>query len=177
MASEFQRKKVATVFSAMDRNGRGHLVENDFVALADRWTVLRDADPGSDEWERLRRVMTGWWASLSAAARDPERVHLDDVMAVVDVLPQMTDEVTATADAMFEAVDENRDGLISRAEYRQLIEAWNGRTTDTDAVFDRLTGNSFITQDEFRDLWTQFWAGDDPEAPGTWVFGRFQTAG
>ena len=176
MASEFQRKKVAAVLSAMDRDGRGHLVEDDFVALADRWTVLRGADPGSEEWERLRSVMTGWWSSLSAAARDPEHVHLDDVMAVVDVLPEMTEAVTATADAMFEAVDENQDGRISRAEYRQLIEAWSGRTTDTDEVFHRLTANSFITQAEFRDLWTQFWAGDDPEAPGTWVFGRFETA-
>lgn len=158
----------------MDREGRGHLIEDDFIALADRWTVLRNADPGSDEWERLRTVMTGWWSSLSAAARDPEHVHLDEVMAVVDMLPQMADTVTATADAMFEAVDENHDGLISRAEYRQLIEAWSGRTINTDAVFDRLTANSFITHDEFRDLWTQFWAGDDPEAPGTWVFGRLE---
>jgi len=173
MASEFQRRKVAGVFTAMDTDRRGHLVEADFEALAARWTVLRGLEPGTAEHDRLRAIMVGWWSALSAAAVDAERVSLDDVLAVVDVLPTMTEAVTATADAMFEAVDENGDRRISRAEYRGLIEAWNGRPTDTDETFSRLDldGDGHLSQQEFRVLWTQFWVGDDPAAPGTWVFG------
>jgi hypothetical protein len=117
--------------------------------------------------------MLGWWSALSAASPDGVRARLDDVMAVVDLLPGMTDAVVATADAMFEAVDENGDGAISRAEYRRLIEAWNGCPTDTDEVFDLLDldGDGHLSQPEFRVLWAEFWAGDDPAAPGTWVFG------
>jgi EF hand domain-containing protein len=176
--SDFQRRKVAGVFHAMDLQGRGYLVENDFEALARRWTDLRGLAPASRQAERLRQIMLGWWASLSSAAQDTDRVRLDDVMAVVDVLPAMTDAVTATADAMFEAVDENADGLISRGEYRQLIEVWNGRETDTDEVFALLDldHDGYLSGDEFRRLWTQFWAGDDPEAPGTWVFGRLENS-
>jgi Ca2+-binding EF-hand superfamily protein len=79
---------------------------------------------------------------------------------------------------MFEAVDENADGRISRPEYRALIEAWSGRSTDTDTVFDLLdlNGDGYLSRSEFRQLWTQFWAGDDPRAPGTWVFGRLAVA-
>jgi hypothetical protein len=97
------------------------------------------------------------------------------VLAVVDQLPEMQEAVAATADAMFEAVDQNADNRISRAEYRQLIEAWNGRPTDTDAVFALLDADrdGHLSREEFRLLWNQFWAGDDPDAPGTWVFGRF----
>lgn len=176
MASDFQRNKISGVFHAMDTQGHGYLVEHDFEALARRWTDLRGLAPTSGQAERLRAIMLGWWASLSAAAQDPEIVRLDDVMAVVDMLPAMTDAVTATADAMFEAVDENADGSISRGEYRQLIEVWNGRATDTDAIFDLLDLNhdGHLSGDEFRLLWTQFWAGDDPAAPGTWVFGRLE---
>jgi hypothetical protein len=175
MASEFQRSKVASVFDAMDRDDRGHLTEDDFTALAARWTAYCGDAPGTERYDRLHAVMTGWWSALSAASADPARVLLDDVLTVVDLLPGMLDAVTGTAEAMFEAVDENGDGEISRVEYRRLIEVWNGRTTDTDEVFDLLDldGDGHLSREEFRALWTQFWAGDDPREPGTWVFGRF----
>jgi Ca2+-binding EF-hand superfamily protein len=176
MASEFQRRKVAGVFNAMDRDRRGYLVEGDFEALAARWTTMRGLEPGTDAHERLRAIMLGWWSSLSAAAADPERAVLDDVLAVVDVLPAMTEAVTATAEAMFEAIDADGDGRISRGEYRELIEAWNGRPTDTEEIFGLLDldCDGHLSQQEFILLWTEFWAGDDPGAPGTWVFGRFE---
>jgi Ca2+-binding EF-hand superfamily protein len=176
MASDFQRRKVGGVFDAMDGDGRGFLTEHDFEALAARWTTLRGLTPGSGQYTRLRAIMLGWWASLSSAAEDGDQVTLEDVLALVDQLPAMTDAVTGTADAMFEAIDENADGRISRAEYRQLIEAWTGQETDTDKVFPLLDldADGHLSRDEFRQLWTQFWAGDDPESPGTWVFGRFE---
>ena len=176
MANEFQRRKILGVFDAMDVAGRGYLVEGDFAALAERWTTLRGLAPGSEQYEQLQAVMLGWWGSLSYAAAEPQRVFLEDVMTVVDALPGMADAVRATADAMFVAIDENADNRISQAEYRQLIEAWNGRETDTDEVFDLLdlNGDGYISREEFRQLWTQFWAGDDPADPGTWVFGRLR---
>ena len=177
MASEFQRRKIAGVFDAMDANNDGLLERSDFEALATRWTSLRGLAPGSTEYESLAGIMLGWWAALLAASdvnRD-DKVSLDEVLTVVDQLPTMLDTVEATANAMFEATDENRDGKISAGEYHQLIEAWNGVETDTDAVFPLLDLNhdGHVSREEFAELWTQFWAGDDPEHPGTWVFGRF----
>ncbi|GAA1662993.1 EF-hand domain-containing protein [Fodinicola feengrottensis] len=176
MASDFQRGKVAGVFAAMDEDSRGFLIERDFASLAQRWTTLRGLEPGTDQYERLREIMLGWWASLRTAAGGRDRVTLDDVMALVDQLPTMVDAVTGTADAMFEAIDENSDGELSPAEYRQLITAWTGQDANVDEIFPLLDLNSdgHISLDEFRRLWTQFWAGDDPAAPGTWVFGRYR---
>ncbi|WP_433329835.1 EF-hand domain-containing protein [Spirillospora sp. CA-294931] len=174
MASEFQRGKVTGVFEAMGGDRDGYLRESDFTALADRWTELRGAPYGSGEYARLHDVMMGWWSTLRAAGVRDDRVTVDDVLTVVDRLTEMPDAVAETAEAMFEAVDENGDGRISAAEYRQLIEAWNGRPTNTDEVFARLDldGDGSLSLDEFVVLWTQFWSGDDPAAPGTWVFGR-----
>jgi Ca2+-binding EF-hand superfamily protein len=97
------------------------------------------------------------------------------VLRVVDRLGTMSDAVAETATAMFDVVDENGDREISAAEYHQLVVAWNGVETDTDEVFHLLdlNGDGHLSRDEFVQLWTEFWAGDDPSAPGTWVFGRF----
>ncbi|MEU3765848.1 EF-hand domain-containing protein [Amycolatopsis keratiniphila] len=171
MASDLQRRKVSGVFAAMDVDGDGFLEEQDFQALADRWARRRG--PGDER--RLTGIMLSWWTTLLAASdlnRD-NKVTLDEVLLVVDKLPDTPEAVTATADAMFEAVDENRDGLISAAEYHQLIEVWNGCPTDTDATFPLLDsdGDGMLSRDEFAALWLEFWAGDDAEAPGTLVFG------
>jgi Ca2+-binding EF-hand superfamily protein len=178
VASELQRRKVQGVFRAMDANGDGFLEEADFSALTARWAEIRGAEKGSAEHHRLREIMMGWWKTLLAAAGDvPDgKITLDDVLRVVVRLRDMTDAVTATASVMFEAVDEDGDGRISRAEYRRLIEAWNGRDTRTDGIFPRLDldGDGYLSFAEFTELWTEFWAGDDPDAPGTWVFGCFE---
>jgi Ca2+-binding EF-hand superfamily protein len=178
VATDFQRRKISGVFTAMDTDGDGLLDEADFRALTRRWTALRGSPPGSADHTRLTTIMMGWWLTLLAASdadRD-ERVTLDEVMSVVDRLGEAVDAVRETATAMFEAVDHDGDGLISAAEYRVLVEAWNGRPTDTDEVFPLLDadGDGHVSEAEFVELWTQFWAGNDPDAPGTWVFGRFE---
>jgi Ca2+-binding EF-hand superfamily protein len=175
MASGFQRSKIARVFAAMDADDDGVLVRADFEALSGRWTRLRGHASGSAGQARLDTIMMGWWSALSAGAGGAERITIDDVLRLVDRLPAMSDSVAATATAMFDAVDENGDEEISAAEYHQLIEAWNGRPTDTDGVFHLLDldGDGHVSRAEFTRLWTEFWAGDDPDAPGTWVFGDF----
>jgi Ca2+-binding EF-hand superfamily protein len=177
MASELQRRKITTVFRAMDADGDGFLTEADFAALAARWVAARGVHAGSPEAERLSEIMLGWWTTLLAASdvnRDGQ-VTVEEVLLVVDQLGDMPDAVTGTAGAMFEAIDENGDGRISQSEYRRLIETWNGAGTATDEIFPilDLDGDGYLSAAEFAEHWTEFWAGNDPDAPGTWVFGRF----
>ncbi len=176
MASELQRRKTALVFGAMDVDTDGFLTESDFAALTTRWTANHGLAPDSASAERLSAIMMGWWETLLAAsdANRDGRVTLDEVLTVVDDLAADTAPVVATATAMFEAVDANGDGRISAAEYQELIETWTGQPADT--VFELLDadGDGYLSLAEFVVLWTEFWAGDNPNAPGTWVFGRFE---
>jgi Ca2+-binding EF-hand superfamily protein len=176
MASELQRRKTALVFTAMDVDADGFLDREDFAALAARWTVNRGLATESPEGRRLDAIMMGWWETVLAASdtdRD-DKVTLDEVLVVVAQLHADLAPVVATATALFEAVDADGDRRISAAEYRELIETWNGTATDTDEVFPLLDrdGDGHLSEEEFIQLWTEFWAGDDPNAPGNWVFGR-----
>lgn len=178
MPSELQRRKVSQVFPAMDANGDGLLEQSDFEALTARWTANRGLAADSADRIRLTAIMMGWWDTLLAASdldRD-NKVTLDEVLHVVDQLPSQLNAVTATASTMFDAIDENGDGAISAAEYRQLVETWNGKPVDTDEVFPLLDSDhdGSLSREEFIELWAEFWAGDNPEAPGTFVFGRFE---
>ena len=176
MASDFQRRKISGVFGAMDADDDGYLTESDFRALTARWLDLRGTGGGTPEGEKLAAIMMGWWVTLrDASDRDRDgKVSLDEVLAVVDELPKMPGAVTGTAAAMFEAVDENGDGTISAAEYRRMIAAWSGTGIPTDEVFALLDtdGDGRLSHDEFTGHWYEFWAGDDPAAPGSAVFGR-----
>jgi Ca2+-binding EF-hand superfamily protein len=173
MASDFQRRKISRVFGAMDADHDGFLTESDFRALTARWLALRGTDAAAPAGEQLAAIMMGWWGTLDDAAGHGGKVTLDQVLGVVDELPKMPGAVTGTAAAMFEAVDENGDGVISAPEYRRMIEAWGG-DTPAGEVFARLDldGDGRLSRDEFTGHWYEFWAGDDPAAPGSWVFGR-----
>lgn len=171
MASELQRRKASVVFTAMDADGDGLLERADFEALTDRWVGIR-GEAGS---ERLRVLMMGWWDVLQAVAdgdRD-QRITLDEVLIAVDNLGGMLDLVAETAESMFEAVDGDGDGRVSAAEYARMIHGWTGEEAPTDAAFARLDldGDGWISKSEFTTHWVEFWAGDNAEAPGTYVFG------
>ncbi|WP_434441526.1 EF-hand domain-containing protein [Lentzea sp. E54] len=171
MASEFQRRKVDLVFGAMDTTGDGYLTEEDFELLAARWAALR----GGDE-ALLTRVMLSWWETLQSVAGGADRVTLDDVLAVVDVLPGSIEMVHGTADAMFGAVDADGDDYVSEAEFRMMINAWTGGESPADFGKLDLDGDGRLSRAEFSALWAEFWAGDDPAAAGSHVFGPVQAA-
>jgi Ca2+-binding EF-hand superfamily protein len=171
VASDLQRRKGSIVFTAMDANDDGYLERSDFEALTDRWVAIR----GGADADRLREIMMGWWSTLAAASDEDndDKVTLDEVLKVMDNLGTMLDLVVATAESMFEAVDEDGDGEVSAPEYARMISAWTGSEVASE-VFTRLdlNGDGHISKSEFARHWVEFWAGDDADAPGTHVFGQ-----
>ncbi|WP_327135262.1 EF-hand domain-containing protein [Streptomyces sp. NBC_01343] len=177
MASEFQERKLQEMFAAFDADGDGFLREADFRALVARWGRLPRVAAETELRARLEALLMGWWAALleRGDANGDGAVDMGELLGLVDELPAMVATVTATAETVFEAVDENGDGVISPAEHRRLVETWNGRPVPLDGVFELLdlNGDGHLSREEFALLWRQFWISDDPAEPGNWLCGRF----
>ncbi len=93
------------------------------------------------------------------------------------------DNVVETADeaalaqggpALFDALDQSGDGVISPAEYRIFATAYRIEG-ETDELFARLDtdGDRQISRDEFTQLWIEFVLGEDESAAGNWLYGEF----
>ncbi|MFJ4675885.1 EF-hand domain-containing protein [Kitasatospora sp. NPDC088783] len=180
MASEFQRHKLTSMFHAFDTDRNGYLDQQDFRALADRWKQLPRVAAEPELAARVERVMLGWWDTLYAVAdtNGDGLVDMDEILAVVDRLPEMRPAVAETSDTIFDAIDENGDGRISREEHRRLVDVWNGQPTDTTGVFELvdLDGDGFLSREEFTELWAQFWISADPADPGNHLCGALAPA-
>ncbi|MFD6332587.1 EF-hand domain-containing protein [Streptomyces niveus] len=176
MASAFQERKLKGMFAAFDADSDGYLREEDFRALVARWSRLPGVEPGTELRTRVETLLMGWWAALleTGDANGDGAVDLGELLALVDKLPAMVADVSATADTVFDAIDTNGDGVISPEEHRRLVETWNGRSVDMTGVFELLdlNGDGHLSRTEFAELWRQFWISDDPAAPGNLLCGR-----
>lgn len=176
MASAFQERKLRRMFAAFDADSDGYLREEDFRALVARWSLLPAVAPGTELRTRVQTLLMGWWAALLEAgdANGDGTVDMGELLTLIDDLPAMVADVTATADTVFDAVDANGDGVISPEEHQRLVETWNGQPEDMTGIFEVLDLNSdgHLSREEFALLWRQFWLSDDPAEPGNVLCGR-----
>lgn len=179
MASGFQERKLKGMFAAFDADSDGYLREEDFRALVERWSRLPGVGPGTELRTRVETLLMGWWAALLEVgdANGDGAVDMQELLSLVDRLPAMTADVTATADTVFDAVDANGDGRISPEEHHRLVETWNGRPVEMAGIFELLdlNGDGHLSREEFALLWRQFWISDNPVEPGNWLCGRIPT--
>ena len=186
MASDFQLKKFAQFFKACDLDGDNYLTEQDFFVQLERLGKKRGIDPESPEAKAEHAERHMWWQGLQSmvdADGDGKLsfeefvgfwAHIADT-ATAEIGTDSTptyDMITNSAISTFTFLDANNDGTLSEKEYTDWLYSWSIPDANGAAAFQSLTGGAdTLDQDRVVECVVNFYIGDDPDAPGTNLYG------
>ncbi|MEV4943258.1 EF-hand domain-containing protein [Streptomyces zaomyceticus] len=176
-----QDLKYGQWFRGADIDGDGFITQRDVRMMSERYIDARGAAPDSAAARMLTDGMDGFWTNVIAPMdQDGDgKVDLREmtegfrrVLTDPALYPQQIEPVT---DCFFALVDLDGDGRIDRAEFQQMFDAVAGVPgEDCDAVFAALDqdGSGALDRAEFHRAVTEFFYGNDPDAPANHLFGR-----
>ena len=186
MASDFQKKKFLHFFRAFDSGN--YITEGVFLTQLDRLGQIRGIDPDSENAKHTRADRLQWWQGLSAMIdtngdgklSQDEFVgfwlHIADTAKAemgTDTTPTH-DMLVGTAVSAFDLLDANDDGHITEKEYTDWFRSWSDyiASTDSHAAFKSLSdGGKTLNKEQLTEYVVEFFAGDNPDAPGTNLYG------
>lgn len=179
MAIDLLNHKLDRAFDHIDAGGKGVIEREDLLGLGARLLVGFGEWPTSAIGNALVDGFDGIWSSLCGVLeRDADsRLSRDDFrsgMTVAFVTGDRYEPVFRPATvAVAELCDHDDDGHIGPREFRTMLSAFGTAYDDVDAAFDRLdqSRRGTLTRDELVLAAMQFYAGEDPSAPGNWLFG------
>ena len=175
MMTEFQQRKLINMFNLYDSDQDGYLEAFDFELPAQRILARlghTSAAAESAKW------WPAFWQGIAHLADDQGRVTQAAWLAYLDGLwnDPATFEATIQAGASFyvAAVDHDGDGKLNATEYSHLLHALGMDDGAIDEVFPLLDADhdGYLTREETATRVREFY-GDDHDAPGNWLLGKF----
>lgn len=179
MRTELRQRKLDRAFGHVDVNGEGEIGREDLLGLGARILVGFGESPTSVTGRKLVDSFDAIWSAVTAetgGGRDGrltrEQFHAGMTAAFIDG-DRFEPVFRPAAQAVAELCDGDRDGRIGPAEFRTMLSAFGTSYDDIDAAFDRLDldGEGTLAVGDLVAASRQFYADDDPNAPGNWLYG------
>lgn len=165
-------------FRILDATGNGRIGLDDFRAHALRLIQSFGRSLGDpvatgvrEGYERLARQLIAYYDIDGDGS-------IDLYEFVSDTAGRCPEPVARSAHRLVKAVmrliDTGGRQDISRAQFRAVTRGLGIDADESDVIFDRTDtdGNGHIDEDELAASVVEFLVGDDPGAPGYWLFGR-----
>ncbi len=175
----FQRRKLATMFAALDLDRDGAIRLSDFTRRVETLAKMKGWLPDSEPYARNYAYALAEWGNLleSAETDGDGQVSLGEFLHWADVFLDDRDAVRAYAHGdvqlLFDAMDVDRDGRVSAAEYRTYLEACGidaSAAADFFAYAD-LDEDGMIARSEMSHAMEEFLLSQNPKAAGNYLFG------
>ena len=178
MASEFQTRKLIRRFGLLDDDHGGHVELVDYLRIAER---LRCAFGLADDDPRVGGLRAAYETLWKAVHADRSRVSLEEfVVAWATGTEDFDGMLGPVWEKVFDLADEDADGRLDVPELRTVLRAHGLPEPQVEAALRHIApGGNGLSREEFGRLCRDYFAGDDFDAAGNWLFGDPQplTAG
>jgi Ca2+-binding EF-hand superfamily protein len=180
MARPFLQRKLALAFYAFDLTKDGLISQDDFEMFAKITAKDLGHEEGSDAYNKLRAIWIKCWEAFGKPADidGSGDVTLAEWLRVnmhFMYLPIAKETLITYNSGIFDAMDANGNGSLSRREYAAFLKPYGLTAEEASIAFDKLDrdGSGVITRKEFAENAAEFFGSDDPQALGNWMIGRF----
>ncbi|WP_017584523.1 EF-hand domain-containing protein [Nocardiopsis valliformis] len=163
------------LFDALDTDGDKTVTWADYQRLVDRYLSGYGLAASEPRAQAVREAYESLWQKLAQASQD-EPLDRDRFVAAMHSASEdrsRSNAAEAVAEAVFDLLDEARDGRISQEEFLVYTNALGAREEDARKRFSHVDtdGDGYISREEFVLSARQFLFGDDLDSPGGFVFG------
>ncbi|XP_021936109.1 calexcitin-2 [Zootermopsis nevadensis] len=179
--SDFRRKKLLHVFNVFfDVNHSGTIEKKDFELAIERIRKTRGWKESDPKYSETKDILLKVWDGLQQKAdanKDGQVSHEEWVSMWNDYAknPEKALEwQNRYMNFMFDLEDSSGDGSIDEEEFKSLCVSYGLNPQDSAEAYNKFTSNKTvdITREVFAGLWKQFFASEDPNAPGNYIFGK-----
>ncbi|CAG9788967.1 unnamed protein product [Diatraea saccharalis] len=180
MVSDFRKKKLVHVFTAFfDTNKSGSIDKKDFVLAIEKTAKLRGWKEGDVTYKLLQETLMAVWEGIqsSADADKDGQVTLDEWISMWDNFSKnpakAADWQRLYAKCIFQLEDSSNDGAIDSEEFSSVYASLGLDKVEATAAFGKMAqGKDKVNWEEFEKLWNEYFASEDVNAPGNFIFGK-----
>ncbi|EGJ32782.1 MULTISPECIES: EF-hand domain-containing protein [Moorena] len=201
--TELQKRKLKKLFDLYDVDGSGVITEADYEKMAQSQAKVQGYQPGSLEYNIICSQFKTLWKNLQKEVdiNDDGEVTLEEFLE--HKAKQLSfkeqyrplwlerqsgiktsqsyersyeeDVIAKLTNLIFERLDVDGNGEISRQEYKQGFLSHFSDGNLTDEIFSKLdlNGDGHLSKEEVLQHVHDFFYSDDPEAPGNWILGPY----
>ncbi|MEP1095237.1 MAG: EF-hand domain-containing protein [Cyclobacteriaceae bacterium] len=184
MLSELQQNKLAYFFSLLDLNRNDLLQHNDFSDMAEQVRVKLDLEEGSAEHKYVAEKSIRLFHQLLSdiSPKEHQSIRKDEWLSFFEseFSDPVNEDVLETYQELiylyvFDFFDHNRDGFITKDEYKWFFEIFKLDEGYLDKSFSKLdsNGDSKVSRYEMLAAIEDFLISSDSDSAGNWAFGNW----
>lgn len=181
MLSRLQQLKFAHRFTTLDVNSSGYLELSDYVTVAHRMCHRSGIGVNSLLGSNLIEAYTRAFSKLARGQNSVDRVRVDLSTFIESIGINLAGhpnsferDIKPIVELIVDTFDENRDGHLNEQEFRRFLNSYSVSSMDVSAAIQGLgVRHRGISRERFMECSRDFYCGDNPAAPGNWLFGDF----
>lgn len=180
MISKVKLAKLTHYFNVTKMPGDEVVTKDNYLMRAESVIQVLGIPSDSEGAQALRAGYAQYWDALAVADTDNDNaVTLEEWIAHFEQLGQDPAQFEAIAVSRGETImrlfDSDHDHRISKAEFHTFFNAAGFPESEYTLAFEKLdrNGDGHLTFDELRTAGREFYASDDPDARGNWLYGDY----